>query len=159
MSDDEVTLIQDDRVTHIEDVLAAAPIEPGKLGHHTVLSVGGARVIVLAFGRGQHMREHRSHHPLLLQALDGKVRVITAEQTVDLAGIHPVGRHLPGALDRSLILWRGHELVAECLRHTHEHPGGWGRTRELTRIVGQGRGLRAIPRGDVAVDQHHNRGI
>jgi hypothetical protein len=29
MSDDEVTLIQDDQVTHIEDVLAAAPIEPG----------------------------------------------------------------------------------------------------------------------------------
>jgi len=100
MSDNEVTLSQDDRVTHIEDVLATAPIEPGKLGHHTVLSVGGARVIVLAFARGQHMREHRSHHPLLLQALDGRVRVSAAEQTLDL---RPGGLlYLPNALAHSI---------------------------------------------------------
>jgi quercetin dioxygenase-like cupin family protein len=100
MSDDEVTLIQDDRVTHIEDILGVAPIQPGKLGHHTVLSVGGARVIVLAFGRGQHMREHRSHHPLLLQAIDGKVRVTAAAQTFDL---HPGGLlYLPNALAHSI---------------------------------------------------------
>jgi quercetin dioxygenase-like cupin family protein len=100
MSDNEVTLIQNDQVTHIDDVLAAAPIEPGKLGHHTVLSVGGARVIVLAFGAGQRMREHRSHHPLLLQALDGKVRVTAAEQTFDL---RPGGLvYLPNALAHSI---------------------------------------------------------
>src|SRR5882724_9992558 len=100
MSDDEVTLTQDDRVTHSEEVLATAPIEPGNLGHHTVLSVGGARVIVLAFGRGQHMREHRSHHPILLQALDGKVRVTAAGQTFDL---RPGGLlYLPNALAHSI---------------------------------------------------------
>jgi quercetin dioxygenase-like cupin family protein len=100
MSDNEVTLSQNDQVTHIDDVLAAAPIEPGKLGHHTVLSVGGARVIVLAFGDGQRMREHRSHHPLLLQALDGKVRVTAAEQTFDL---RPGGLvYLPNALAHSI---------------------------------------------------------
>jgi quercetin dioxygenase-like cupin family protein len=98
--DDTTTLIADDQVSHIEDVLAAAPIEPGKLGHHTVLSVGGARVIVLAFDQGQHMKEHRSHHPLLLQALDGQVRVTAAGQTYDLG---PGGLlYLPNALAHSV---------------------------------------------------------
>lgn len=75
MSDDTVTLV---------DVFDEAPIEPGKLGHHTVLSVGGARVIALTFDRGQQMREHRTHHPVLLQALDGHVRVSTDGKTHDL---------------------------------------------------------------------------
>jgi quercetin dioxygenase-like cupin family protein len=100
MSDDNVTITLDDQVTLIDDVLAAAPIEPGKVGHHTVLSVGGARVIVLAFAAGQHMREHRSHHPLLLHALDGKVRVTADGRSYDLS---PGGLlYLPNALAHSV---------------------------------------------------------
>jgi len=99
MSDNE-TITLDDQVTHIEDVLAAAPIEPGKVGHHTVLSVGGARVIVLAFEAGQQMREHRSHHPLLLHALDGRVRVTADGRSYDLK---PGGLlYLPNALPHSV---------------------------------------------------------
>jgi quercetin dioxygenase-like cupin family protein len=75
MSDEAVTLI---------DVLTDAPIESGKLGHHTVLSVGGLRVIALTFDRGQQMREHRTHHPVLLQALDGHVRVTADGRVHDL---------------------------------------------------------------------------
>lgn len=100
MSDNDVTQTHPDQVIHIEDVLAAAPIEPGKLGRHTVLSPGGIKVIVLAFASGQVMKEHRSHHPLLLQALDGHVRVTTAERTVELL---PGGLlYLPNALAHSL---------------------------------------------------------
>jgi quercetin dioxygenase-like cupin family protein len=91
MSNDTVTLI---------DVFNEAPIEPGKLGHHTVLSVGGARVIALSFDAGQQMREHRSHHPVLLQALDGRVRVTADGQTHELG---PGGLlYLPNAQPHSV---------------------------------------------------------
>jgi quercetin dioxygenase-like cupin family protein len=91
MSDDAVTLI---------DVLTEAPVEPGKLGHHTVLDVGGARVIVLTFDTGQQMREHRTHHPLILQALDGHVRVTTGGESHDL---RPGGLlYLPNAQPHSV---------------------------------------------------------
>lgn len=76
MSDDEFILI--------EDLRALAPVEAGRLGHHTVLEAGGARVIVLAFERGHVMREHRAPRPLLLQAVDGHLRIGVAGQTVDL---------------------------------------------------------------------------
>lgn len=100
MTETDATTMLDDQVTHIEDVLARAPIQPGKVGHHTVLSVGGARVIVLAFDAGQQMREHRSHHPLLLNALDGKVRVTADGHTYDLG---PGGLlYLPNALAHSI---------------------------------------------------------
>ena len=91
MSDDAVTLI---------DVLTTAPIQPGKVGHHTVLSVGGVRVIALTFDQGQRMREHRSHHPVLLQALDGHVRVTTEGESHDL---RPGGLlYLPNAQPHSV---------------------------------------------------------
>lgn len=89
-----------DDVTLIEDLLAIAPIEPGKVGHHTVLSVGGARVLVLSFDQGQRMKEHRSHHPLVLQALDGRLRISAAGKTSEL---RPGGLlYLPNALPHSV---------------------------------------------------------
>jgi quercetin dioxygenase-like cupin family protein len=83
MSDDASTTSQD-QVSYVDDVFALAPIEPDRIGHHTALSVGGARVIVLSLARGQQLKEHRSHHPLVLQALDGRVRVRAADRDYDL---------------------------------------------------------------------------
>lgn len=89
-----------DHAKLVDNVLDAAPIVAGNLGHHTVLSVGGARVIALSFDQGQHMKEHRSHHPLIMQALDGHVRVTAAGQTLDL---RPGGLlYLPNALAHSV---------------------------------------------------------
>ena len=100
MSDNDVNLIRGDRATLIDDLLAEVPIEPGKVGHRTVLSAGGARVIVLSFDRGQQMKEHRSHHPLLLHAVDGHVRIAAAGQVMDL---RPGGLvYLPNALAHSV---------------------------------------------------------
>ena len=100
MTDNATTANRNDQVTLIDDVLAAAPIEPGRIGHHTVLSVDGARVIVLAFEAGQQMREHRTHHPLLLQALDGKVRVTAEGQSYDLGSGGLL--YLPNAVPHSV---------------------------------------------------------
>lgn len=75
MSDDAVTLI---------DVLAEVPVEPGKLGHHTMLNAGGVRVIALSFDRGQELREHRTPHSILLQVLDGHLRITADDRVHDL---------------------------------------------------------------------------
>lgn len=80
----------------IEDLRASAPIEPGKLGHHVVLDTEGVRVIVLAFERGYVLAEHRTPRPLLLQAVDGSLRVTTADRVVEL---RPGGMlYLPASL-------------------------------------------------------------
>lgn len=100
MSNNDASLIGGDHATLIDDLLAAAPVEADKVGHHTVISVGGARVIVVSFDRGQQMKEHRSRHPLLLHALDGHVRVTAAEQVMDL---RPGGLvYVPYALAHSI---------------------------------------------------------
>jgi quercetin dioxygenase-like cupin family protein len=100
MSDNDATLITAEHATLIENLLDTAPVETGKVGRHTVLAIGGARVIVLSFDNGQQMKEHRSHHPLLLHALDGHVRVTAAGQVMDL---QPGGLvYLPNALTHSI---------------------------------------------------------
>ncbi|QCX73987.1 hypothetical protein C9F11_01420 [Streptomyces sp. YIM 121038] len=76
MSDDEITLF--------EDLRELAPVEEGKLGHHTVLNAGGARVVVLAFEAGHVLKEHRAPCPVLLQAIDGRLRVTAGDQIADL---------------------------------------------------------------------------
>ncbi|WP_116204336.1 cupin domain-containing protein [Amycolatopsis circi] len=84
----------------IDDLLALAPIEAGKLGHHTVLDTEGARVIVLAFEQGHVLKEHRAPRALLLQALDGHLRVTAAGETVDL---RPGGLvHLPPSMPHAV---------------------------------------------------------
>lgn len=85
-----------DDIIAIEDLRASAPIEPGKLGHHTVLNTAAARVIVLAFERGHRLTEHRTPRPLLLQAIDGHLKVGVADRIVDL---RPGGLlHLPASV-------------------------------------------------------------
>lgn len=73
-----------DELVEIEDLRALAPIEPGKLGHNTVLKTDAARVIVLAMERGYRLTEHRTPRPLLLQAVDGCLQVTVADRVVDL---------------------------------------------------------------------------
>jgi quercetin dioxygenase-like cupin family protein len=62
-------------VTIITDLLDAAPIEEGRLGHHTVLKAGDVRVVVLAFEAGHTLNDHSSPKTLLMQALDGELGV------------------------------------------------------------------------------------
>jgi quercetin dioxygenase-like cupin family protein len=62
-------------VTVITDLLDAAPIEEGRLGHHTVLKSEDVRVVVLAFEAGHTLKDHASPKTLLLQALDGELSV------------------------------------------------------------------------------------
>ncbi|WP_157155678.1 cupin domain-containing protein [Diaminobutyricimonas sp. LJ205] len=71
-------------ITVVADLLGQAPIEAGKLGHFTVLKSPDVRVVVLAFEAGFVMKEHAAPKTLLMQALDGELRVTAAERTVRL---------------------------------------------------------------------------
>jgi quercetin dioxygenase-like cupin family protein len=78
-------------VTHVANVRADARVEPGRLGHSTVLSSPGVRVVVLSFEAGFALKKHSAHKILLMQALDGCLRVTAGDQITDL---------VPGALLR-----------------------------------------------------------
>ena len=100
MSDNDVNLIHNDQAPLIEDLFATVPIETDKIGHRSVLSIGGSSVVALSFDRGQQMNEYRSRHPLPLHAPDGHVRVAAAGQVMDL---RPGGLvYLPHTLAHSL---------------------------------------------------------
>lgn len=72
------------QVTGVPSAAAVVPIEPDKAHARTVLTADGVRFVVLAIAAGSGLKEHRTpKHPLLMQALDGEVRVTVAgEDTV-----------------------------------------------------------------------------
>ena len=78
-------------LTYISNVRADAAVEPGRLGHSTVLASPGVRVVVLTFEAGFTLKKHSAPKILLMQALDGCLRVTAGGQVTDLA---------PGALLR-----------------------------------------------------------
>jgi quercetin dioxygenase-like cupin family protein len=92
----------DNPVIVIDDIRALSPIEPDKLGHTTALKSPDVRVVVLTFPAGQSLKEHAAPKTLLMQALDGKLRVTVGEQVVEL---------VPGGLIRVDKLER-HEVEA-----------------------------------------------
>src|SRR3546814_10657897 len=64
-------------VTVVANILDRAPVEPGRLGHHTVLTSDDVRIIVLAFEAGHVMKDHAPPRTLRVQALDGDRRITT----------------------------------------------------------------------------------
>ena len=89
-------------ITFIPDLRADAVVAPGGLGHTTVLNAPGVRIVVLTFAAGHVLKEHRAPKTLLMQALDGCLRVTAGGQVTEL---------VPGTLlrlDASLI----HEVEA-----------------------------------------------
>lgn len=67
------------RVTSVSSASGLVSIEPDKAHARTVLTGDGVRFVVLAIAAGSGLKEHRTpKHPLLMQALDGEVRVSVA---------------------------------------------------------------------------------
>jgi quercetin dioxygenase-like cupin family protein len=92
----------DNPVTVIDDIRELSPILPDKLGHTTALKSPDVRVVVLTFPAGHVLKEHSAAKTLLMQALDGKLRVTVGDQVVEL---------VPGGLIRVDKLER-HEVEA-----------------------------------------------
>ena len=84
-----------------ENLFELAPITPGKLGHSTVLSAPGVRVIVLAFESGWVLEEHLAPKQALFQALDGRLLVTAAgKQTILVpGGLMRLDEGLPHAVE------------------------------------------------------------
>ena len=78
-------------LTYISDVRADAAVEPGRLGHSTVLASPGVRVIVLTFEAGFTLKKHSAPKILLMQALDGCLKVSADGRVTEL---------VPGAILR-----------------------------------------------------------
>jgi len=84
----------------VEDVLALVPVQPDSTVSRTVLRGEGVRVVMFAFDAGQELTEHTAAMPVLLQVLDGHLRVTADGRAVDLrpGGAVHLGTRLPHAV-------------------------------------------------------------
>lgn len=74
----------DTPVIVIDDIRELSPMMPDKLGHTTALKSPDARIVVLTFPAGHVLKEHSAAKTLLMQALDGRLRVTVGDQVVEL---------------------------------------------------------------------------
>ncbi len=88
------------RMTDVEDVLVLIPVQPESTVSRTILRGEGVRVVMFAFDAGQELTEHTAAVPVLLQVLDGHLRVTADGRTVDLrpGGVVHLGTRLPHAV-------------------------------------------------------------
>lgn len=75
----------------VPDLREVSPIAADKLGHTTALKSPDVRVVVLTFPAGHVMKDHAAPKTLLLQTLDGHLRLTVEGDVTDL---------LPGGLMR-----------------------------------------------------------
>ncbi|WP_336646421.1 hypothetical protein [Microbacterium sp. USHLN186] len=70
------------------EIIAAHPIEPGRVRPHRVLDAEGLRVRLLAMDTAAVLREHRAPGPILVQVLAGGIRfrVAGTEQVLSPGG-------------------------------------------------------------------------
>lgn len=71
-------------MTDVADLAALVPVEAGGTASTTAFRANGARVVVFAFDAGQDLHEHTAAVPVLIQVLDGKVRITADGRDVSL---------------------------------------------------------------------------
>ena len=82
---------------HIDGLAALIDVAPESTVSRTVLKAEGARVVLFAFDAGQELSEHTAAVPILLQVLDGRLRVGSAGEQAELApgGMIHIGSRVP----------------------------------------------------------------
>lgn len=88
------------RMTEVLDLTSKVEVQPESTVSRTALRGEGARVVLFAFDAGQELTEHTSALPVLLQALDGHLRITADGRAVDLVpgGLIHLGARLPHAV-------------------------------------------------------------
>lgn len=81
--------LPDAPMTRLPDLGSLVAVQAGATVSRTVLKAPGARIVLFGFDTGEVLSEHTAAVPVLLQVLDGHLRITADGQTVDL---------LPGAL-------------------------------------------------------------
>jgi quercetin dioxygenase-like cupin family protein len=82
---------------HIEALGALIQVAPDSTVSRTALKAEGVRVVLFAFDAGQELSEHTAAVPVLLQVLDGRLRVGAGGEEVELTpgGLVHLGTRVP----------------------------------------------------------------
>lgn len=100
-------------MTVVDDAAALVGVQAQSTVSRTVLRAEGVRVVLFSFDAGQELTEHTAAVPVLLQVLDGHLRVTAAGRTVDL---HPGGLvHLPTRLPHAVLAVEPSRLLLTML--------------------------------------------
>ena len=84
-------------MVHVAELGALIEVAADATVSRTALKAEGARVVLFAFDAGQELSEHTAAIPILLQVLDGRLRVGAAGEQVELApgGLVHIGARVP----------------------------------------------------------------
>ena len=87
-------------MTDLPDVTALVAVAPDSTVSRTVLKAAGARLVLFAFDVGQELSEHTAAMPVLLQVLDGQLRVTADGRSVVLVpgGVVHLAARVPHAV-------------------------------------------------------------
>ncbi|HEY0189278.1 MAG TPA: cupin domain-containing protein [Cellulomonas sp.] len=87
--------------TEVADLRALVAVQPEATVSRTVLRADGVRIVLFAFDAGQVLTEHTAAMPVLLQVLDGHLRVGAAGRTTDLvpSGVLHLGTRVPHTVE------------------------------------------------------------
>lgn len=112
-------------MTYPEDLCSLATVQEDATVSRTVLKADGVRVVLFAFDAGQVLTEHTAAMPVLLQVLDGRLRITGDGETVELAPgglIHLDTRvpHTVAALEPSRLVLT---MVDSRARPAHDKTG------------------------------------
>lgn len=82
---------------HILALDVLIEVAAGSTVSRTVLKAEGARVVLFSFDEGQELTEHTAAVPILLQVLDGRLRVGADGEHVELnpGGLVHIGSRVP----------------------------------------------------------------
>ena len=82
---------------HIAALDTLIEVAPESTVSRTVLKAEGARLVLFAFDAGQELTEHTAAVPILLQVLDGHLRVGADGEHVELTpgGLVHIGARVP----------------------------------------------------------------
>ncbi|GAB2921910.1 hypothetical protein GCM10027280_06390 [Micromonospora polyrhachis] len=87
-------------MTDLADVASLVEVAPDSTVSRTVLKAEGVRLVLFSFDKGQELTEHTAVVPVLVQVLDGRLRVTAAGREVELrpGGVVHLGTRLPHAI-------------------------------------------------------------
>ena len=88
-------------MTDLDDLASMVQVQPESTVSRTVMKAEGLRIVLFAFDAGQVLTEHAAAMPVLLELIEGHMRVTADGRTVDLrpGGAVHLGTRLPHALE------------------------------------------------------------
>lgn len=105
--------------TALADLTELVDVQPEATVSRTVLRAAGVRVVMFAFDVGQELTEHTAAMPVLLQVLEGRLRITADGRTEEL---RPGGLiHLESRVPHAVF---AHEPSLLALTMLDARPGG-----------------------------------